>query len=790
MEIADPHPKADHPGLSSAEALALEEAEGLSQIVRKRIRVTGLVQGVGFRPFVFRLAENLGLAGWVRNTSQGVELEAEGQAAALARFLRELKAGAPPLARVEAVRVEDAPPLGEKAFIIQESLDSAAVEAVIPPDVGACDDCLREIGDPLDRRYAYPFTNCTNCGPRFTLIREVPYDRKHTTMAAFAMCPQCRAEYEDPRDRRFHAEPTACPACGPRVWLEDRGGQRRDDEVLVAASALLSEGKILAVKGLGGFHLACDAAQDEAVLTLRERKGRVAKPFAVMVRDLATAERLCHVTDRVKALLLSPEKPIVLARTREGARLSAHVAPGNRYLGVLLPYTPLHHLLLAQGPEALVMTSGNLSEEPLVFTNEGARTRLAGLADAFLLHDREIHVPCDDSVVRPLDDGGAVILRRARGFVPRTVTLPLAAPEILGVGAEQKNTFCLAWGGTALMSQHLGDLDSLETFEYFGLAVAHLQALSRKKARTIAHDLHPGYMSTRYAEAQEEVRKLAVQHHHAHIAAVLAEHGRTERCLGVALDGTGYGPDGTVWGGELLVADLAGYERAGHLSPVRLPGGDAAIRQPQRMAAAYLLATYGEGAEEMGRRLGLTLSARDWAILGRQAETGLNSPITTSAGRLFDAVAAAIGVCRERTYEGQPALELEMAADGGEPGGYAAGISEAEGKLVLDTAAVFRAAVEDRLAGVAAGTIAARFHAALIDLLAEACRRLRESSGLNLAALSGGVFQNARMAVGLRKRLAGMGFEVLTHTLIPPNDGGIALGQVAVAAARLQREAG
>ncbi|MBM4285255.1 MAG: carbamoyltransferase HypF [Deltaproteobacteria bacterium] len=755
---------------------------------RQRFRVRGLVQGVGFRPFVYRLALAHGLAGWVRNTSRGVEIEAEGPATGLERFGRALAGQAPPLARVEEVITETALPLGETAFLIQDSRALADTEAVIPPDVGTCVPCFGEVSDPRDRRHAYPFTNCTNCGPRFTLIREVPYDRRFTTMAAFAMCPECRREYLDPRDRRFHAEPTACPACGPRLWLEDREGRRWDDDVPAAAGRLLQEGKIVAVKGLGGFHLACDARRDEAVRTLRERKGRVAKPFAVMVRDLEEAGRLCHLSDRARALLLSPEAPIVLAPRRPGARLSAHAAPGNRYLGLLLPYTPLHFLLFRHAPAALVMTSGNLSEEPLVFTNEGARTRLAALADAFLLHDRDIQAPCDDSVVRPLEDGGLIVLRRARGYVPRTIALPLEVPEVLGVGAEQKSTFCLGWGRTALLSQHLGDLDNLETFVYFSLAVKHFQALSRKAPRLVAHDLHPDYLSTRYAAASEGRRTVGVQHHHAHLAACLAEHGRTDRCLGVALDGTGFGPDGTVWGGEILLADLAGFQRVGHFAPVRLPGGEAAIRLPVRMAAAYLHAVYGEAQEEVAARLGIAFPPLEAAILRRQSAGGLNTLITTSAGRLFDAVAAAIGVCRERTYEGQPALELEMAADPREGGCYPAALHETDGRFILDTPALFRGAVEDRLAGVEPAVIAARFHHSLIRLLAETCRRLREVTGLNLAALSGGVFQNGLLAVGLRQRLETLGFEVLTHSQVPPNDGGISLGQVAVAGARRQAE--
>ena len=751
---------------------------------RRRLAVTGLVQGVGFRPFVYRLARSHNLGGWVRNTSRGVEIEVEGPPAALDLFVRRLSEEAPTLSRVERVVSEETLPLAQETFEILASESLPDTEAVIPPDVGLCPDCAREIRDPTDRRFQYAFTNCTNCGPRFTLIRQVPYDRRQTTMAVFEMCPACRQEYEDAGDRRFHAEPTACPACGPRVWLEYQGGGQ-ENEVFLTAARLLRDGKILAVKGLGGFHLACDAGNDTAVRTLRERKGRRDKPFALMVRDLKEAERIAIITDRERSLLMSPERPIVLCRRRPGGEIASLVAPNNSYLGLLLPYTPLHLLLLDQSPAALVMTSGNLSEEPLVFTNDEARTKLAPLADAFLMHDRDIHVPCDDSVVRPLPDGTAVPLRRARGFVPQTIALPLAAPEILGLGAEQKNTFCLAWDTTALLSQHIGDLDTLETFEYYQLAIRHFQALSRKRPRILVHDLHPHYLSTRYAREQKGTKLVGVQHHHAHVAACLAENGRTSACIGLALDGTGYSPDGTVWGGEVLVADLKGFARAGHLAPVLLPGGEAAIRSPARMAAAYLFAAYGEKFQETAHQLGLHFPDLTWRVLHRQLATGWHSPQTTSAGRLFDAVAAAAGICRQRTYEGQPALELEMAADPEEAGWYYAKVHQSKGTLILDTLNIFRGVVEDCLAGRDRAVIAARFHRSLAEGLMQMCIMIRERTGLNLVALSGGVFQNALLAFPLKAGLAQQGFEVLTHRLVPPNDGGISLGQAAIAAARL-----
>jgi hydrogenase maturation protein HypF len=754
----------------------------------KKLQVTGVVQGVGFRPFVYRLARAHQLAGWVRNTSTCVEIEVEGAIASLEQFIRQLATEAPDLARVEAVVARDAEPRGRSGFAILESRTQAAAAALIPADVSTCASCFAEILDPQNRRYQYPFTNCTDCGPRFTIIREVPYDRGHTTMSVFSMCAACRAEYEDPEDRRFHAEPTACPVCGPHLWLEEPGRKLLTQVAVEAAASLLQAGKIVAVKGLGGFHLAADARQDRAVETLRLRKGRVAKPFAVMVRDLGEAEKLCHLGEKEKAWLLIPERPVVLARRRPDCEVSRQVAPGNPYLGLMLPYTPVHLLLLSRGPGALVMTSGNLSEEPLVFSNAAARARLADLADAFLMHNRDIQVPCDDSVVRPLSPSRAIPLRRARGFVPAPIYLPLESPPILGVGAEQKNTFCLAWGNNAILSQHLGDLDTVETYDYFSQAVSHFKALCRQDPNIVAHDLHPLYLSTRYALGLKETTLVGVQHHHAHIAACLAENRRRERCIGIALDGTGYGPDGAIWGGEILVADLAGYSRSGHLAPVLLPGGTAAVRDPQRMAAAYLYQVHGERFDYLAQELGLAYPPLEWRILFRQLTSGINSPLTTSAGRLFDAVAATLNICRCRTYEGQPALELEMAADPDEDGFYPASIRMEGDTLILDTLTIFRRLLDEHLNGIDAAKIAARFHNSLVRLLTAACELVRDQTGLDLVALSGGVFQNAWMLQQLSNSLEQLGFQVLTHRLAPPNDGCISLGQVAVAAARLEKE--
>lgn len=756
-------------------------------VSRRRLHLTGLVQGVGFRPFVFRLAQDLQVTGWVKNTSSGVEMEVEGPPGVLELFLKRLMAEAPPLARVEGWRSLEVAPLFQESFEIRESESRAHTLTVIPPDVGLCSACAREILDPRDRRHRYPFTTCTDCGPRFTLVRRVPYDRRETTMSVFELCAACRREYEDLGDRRFHAETIACPVCGPQVWLEYQG-QRREGDVWTEAARLLHDGRILAVKGLGGFHLAVDAANDQAVQVLRQRKHRPDKPLALMVRDLATASRLAEIGERERHLLLSPERPIVLCRKRPGSGLAPSIAPGNRYLGLMLPYTPLHLLLLERSPPALVMTSGNLAAEPLVFTNAAAIEKLSGLADALLLHDRDIYAPCDDSLLRPLADGTVIPLRRARGYVPRTLPLPVAAPEILALGADQKNTFCLAWEHTALMSQHLGDLESLETYEFWQQALRHFLALSRKDPRVLVHDLHPGYISSRYAREQKRVRLMGVQHHHAHVAACLAENGRTGPCIGLTWDGTGYGPDGSLWGGEFLVADLWGFTRAAHLAPVRLPGGEAAVKNPGRMAVAYLQAAFGDHFASLAAQLGLAFSDVEWRIMRRQLAHGWHAPLTTSAGRLFDAVAAATGLCRRRTYEGQPAVALEMAADPEETGGYPVDVRQYGETLVLDTPALFRWVVSERLAGVAPEVIAARFHQSLVAGVARICRALRERTDLNLVALSGGVFQNGLLLSRLKARLEAVGFEVLIHRQVPPNDGGLSLGQAAVAAARLSAE--
>jgi len=742
--------------------------------LRRKLTVTGVVQGVGFRPFVHGLATGLGLGGIVGNDSGSVFVEVEGSAAAVDEFTRRLRDDAPPLAAVETVETADLAPTGDGSFRIVASRVRAGANTLISPDVATCDACLAELFDPTDRRFRYPFINCTDCGPRFTIIRDVPYDRPLTTMAGFVMCDRCRREYEDPTDRRFHAQPNACEDCGPRLWFEQDGVTAPGDAV-TAARALLDSGGIVAVKGLGGFHLAAAAADDGALRTLRERKGRVDKPFAVMVPDLDAARTVAVVDAAEAELLRGRERPIVLLRKRPDSALSELVAPGNDYVGVILPYTPLHHLLLAEGAP-LVMTSGNLSEEPIAIDNDEARRRLGRLADAFLLHDRPIHVACDDSVVRHFA-GRELPVRRSRGYAPFPVRLPVEVPPTLAVGGELKATFCLAAGTHAFMSQHIGDMENLETLAAFERAVDHFKAIFRIEPECLVGDRHPAYLSTRWAEQQRGDRRwVQVQHHHAHIASVMAENGVAGPVIGFAFDGTGYGDDGAIWGGEILVGDLDGFERVGHLGYVPLPGGDAAIRRPYRTALAHLWAAGVPWDEALPAVAACPPDER--RVLLRQLERGINTVPTSSAGRLFDAVASLAGVRHTVTYEAQAAMELEALDD---PAGGRYPLAAAEDGTI-DPGPLVAAVVADILAGVGKTTVSARFHESMARLLVESAQQIRNRTGLDTVALSGGVFQNVRLLGRASELLRDSGFRVLTHRLVPPNDGGLALGQVAASA--------
>ena len=768
---------------------------------RTRTTVKGIVQGVGFRPFVYQLARSLGLGGWVRNTSEGVIIEAEGEREQVDEFLRLLREKAPPVAEITAVSAQGMAPTGERDFAILSSAGDEPPEPVIPAEIATCADCEREVGDAADRRFHYPFTNCTNCGPRFTIIRGIPYDRPNTTMSVFRMCPECQREYDDPADRRFHAQPNACPRCGPRVELDGRAGEGRDPaEPVMRAGRLLREGRIVAVKGLGGFHLACDARNGQALRELRRRKGRSEKPFALMVRDLAQAQQLCLINDEERKLLESPQRPIVLLRARPESGIADEVAPANLYLGLMLPYTPLHHLLFEAAPPALVMTSGNLAEEPICHTNQGAALKLGAIADHILAHDRDIHLPCDDSVARVVG-GRPMLIRRSRGYVPRAIALPGAAPPVLAVGGEERNTFCMLIGDRAVLSPHIGDLDNVETLDYFERAIEHLGMLFRWHPKVIAHDLHPEYLSTKYAMTRADCRLVGVQHHHAHAASVMADAGVEGPVLAASLDGAGYGTDGAIWGGEFLVASLTGFERMAHLAYVPMPGGAAAVRRPGRMALAYLVRAYGDEAQRLGRELMPHLDGREAKVAGLQAARGLNSPKTSSMGRLFDAVSALLGICDEMTYSGQPAVELEMAAReccaeqrggvlarAGAPGrsptpAYDFEIDASVRPWQIDPAPIVRAVVHDIRAGVDRAEIAARFHHAVAALIAEACAAMARETGLSQVALGGGVFQNAYLLELLLEMLPRRGLAPLVHAQAPPNDGGVALGQAVVAAA-------
>jgi hydrogenase maturation protein HypF len=748
----------------------------------RRIEVEGTVQGVGFRPWVFRLAVELGLSGRVRNDPRGATIEAFGPPGILDVFLRRLRAEAPPAAVLREAREERIPAERLPGFAIVPSDDEGARRVSIPPDLATCPECLREVGDPADRRHGYPFTNCTQCGPRYTIARDVPYDRPATTMAGFAMCPDCRREYDDPADRRFHAQPIACPRCGPRVRLLGPSGEpaRLGSDAIAGAALALREGRIVAVKGLGGYHLACNATSPAAVRRLRERKRRDEKPFAVMVLSLDDARALAAVDPAEERLLASVERPVVLVRRRAGSGLAPEVAPGNPLVGLLLAYTPLHHLLLEAAGRPLVMTSGNLSEEPMVAGDGEALARLAGIADLYLAHDREIENRCDDSVARVIA-GRPTVFRRSRGYVPRAVTLrrPVRRP-VLACGAHLKNTFCLAAGGEAWLGPHVGDLDNLEATRAFEEQVERLQRFLGIRPEVIAHDLHPDYASTRYALARPEPVKVAVQHHHAHVASAAGEHGLEGPVLGLAWDGTGYGTDGTAWGGELLLVDGGSFERLSTLRPLRLAGSDEAIRQVWRLALAALDDAY-DGAAPLDRlRLFESVPARDLAVVRQMAARGLRSPLAHGAGRYFDALGA-LGLERPRsTYEGQVALEWNLAADEAETGSYPFGLAEEGGVVQADLRPLVRGAVEDLLTGVAPGQVSARFHEAMADVAAALVRRAVGERGRLPLVLTGGCFQNARLAEGVLRRLEGE-LDVRLHGEVPPGDGGIALGQALVA---------
>jgi hydrogenase maturation protein HypF len=748
-----------------------------------QILIRGIVQGVGFRPFVYGMATQRQLTGWVCNSSRGVEIEVNGPEPAVEDFVRALQDSPPPLARIDTFTTRAIPFDGYAKFAIQESVPQPGEFIPISPDVSICSDCARELFDPADRRYRYPFINCTNCGPRFSIIRDIPYDRPNTTMAGFPLCDPCRAEYEDPLDRRFHAQPVACPQCGPQVWFEVNGEILAHREgAIQAARQFLKEGNILAIKGLGGYHLACDATNPQTVAELHLRKRRVEKPFALMAWDAPTIERYCQVSPAETDLLLSRQRPIVLLERREGTAVAPQVAPGQTSLGLMLPYTPLHLLLLEPDigyPDLWVMTSGNLSEEPIAYQDEDARQRLAPLADGFLLHDRPIHMRVDDSVMRVMS-GKTVSVRRSRGYAPDPLRLPFAMSPILGAGAELKNTFCLTRQDYAFVSHHIGDLENYETLQSYEKGIQHFEKLFRITPERVGCDMHPNYLSTAYAHeraSREGIPLVEVQHHHAHLAACLADNAwpGAEPAIGLIFDGTGYGTDGTIWGGEVLVGGYTGFNRRFHLALLPLPGGDAAVRKPGRTALAALWKSGIDWDPALPPVDGLCAEER--SVLRAQLEKGINTPLTSSMGRLFDTVSALIGVRQKVNYEGQAAMELEALANPAETGYYEFSIAARE----IDPQPVFSAIIADWLTGVAQGRISARFHNGLVRLCADLCEQVRAETGIRTVAIAGGVWQNRFLFEHTLPILRERGFDVLTHQQLPANDGSICVGQAVIA---------
>jgi hydrogenase maturation protein HypF len=803
-----------------------------SPIISKRVEINGIVQGVGFRPFVYQLASRYHIRGDIANTSSGVSVRVEGPPGNIESFCKDMTQNPPPLAHITEIAVYPEAVKGFKDFAIIKSKHQAGKSTLISPDVSVCADCLHELFDPQDRRYRYPFINCTNCGPRYTIISDIPYDRPKTSMKHFKMCENCQSEYDNPENRRFHAQPNACEVCGPRVRLYDKTKTEiQDSNPIETTAELLKQGYIIAIKGLGGFHLATDAENDSAVIRLRKRKGREEKPFALMSRDIARICTFAHVDPEEEHLLLSPQRPIVLLKKKIPNALPDSVAPRNQYFGVMLPYTPLHYLLLnflsnpASGTAALVMTSGNMSEEPIAIDNDEAFQRLSSIADYFLIHNRDIYLRSDDSIVRnlkldpqnpatsnqqpasniqhpassirqpasgirqPASSIQHQFFRRSRGYVPVPVFLKRKMPQILACGAELKNTVCLTKGNNAFLSQHIGDMENLPTFEFFKLTIDHMQRILDIRPEIIAHDLHPDYLSTRYAMEQADIQKVAVQHHHAHIASCMAEHQLEEPVIGLSFDGTGYGTDGNIWGGEVLIVNDTGtFTRAAHLSYIPMPGSAAAIKEPWRMAISYLYETFGDGLWNLHLPILKELDENRAKIIVDMVKKKINSPYTSSLGRLFDGIAAIIGIRNRVCFEGQAAMELEMVAGRrAQVAGRRAQVydyewvSEGDGYRIL-LPPLIHGVVKDIQNGAELSEISGKFHMTIVQIFSELCEVLRRENGLNKVVLSGGVFQNAILLSGLIYSLERKKFQVFTNNSVPTNDGGIALGQSAVAA--------
>jgi len=758
----------------------------MSESIRRiRYLFSGVVQGVGFRPHVYRAATKHRLGGYVCNTPEGVTLEVEGPAGRLAKFHAELTKSFPPASDVEGMSRSDVAVLGETEFRIVASEQEGRKKVLISPDIATCSDCLRELRDPADRRYRYPFINCTNCGPRLTIIRDVPYDRQNTSMACFPLCPRCRAEYENPADRRFHAEPNACPVCGPRLWMADGEGNELAADPVEKAAELLRAGKILAIKGLGGFHLAVDASNEEAVRRLRSRKYREEKPLAIMVRDIDAVSRIAKIGRAERELLLSPQRPIVLCRKLDDGPIAPSVAPGVPNQGIMLPYAPLHHLLMETGFTALVMTSANQVDEPICIANREALSRLKGIAEFFLLHNRDILVRCDDSVAAVMGQA-PVLMRRSRGWAPKPVTLKRSYPDVLALGPHLKATLCILKGGLAYLSPHIGDLETPEARDFHRESLRVMERIAECRPDVIACDLHPAYWTTRLAGELPHREIIRVQHHHAHIVSAMAENGLSKEMIGLAMDGTGYGPDGTAWGGEFLVCDEADYRRAGHIRPYPLPGAEKAVKEPWRVAASLLRESFGGDWRGVAAKLPLGKKEGQFAVLENMMAQGVNSPLTSSLGRVFDGVAAILGTRQAVSFEGQAAMELETIAAGRSTRRYPFDIANDGGKLVLDLRPLVRAVVEERIRGKDPAAVAAAFHRTIIEAIAAVAAAVRVQAGLDKAVLSGGCFQNRVLLEGTVQALGKDGFTVYTHRLLPTNDGCIALGQAIVAASQLQ----
>lgn len=751
-------------------------------VKREKISVNGIVQGVGFRPFIHNLAKKYHLAGFVANTSTGVEIEIEGSKGSLNQFIKEVKINAPPLSVITDIQSGFIKPLLDDDFTIKPSDARVSVATLISPDVAICEDCYRELFDPQDRRYLYPFINCTNCGPRYTIIENIPYDRPYTSMKSFVMCPDCQAEYNDPSNRRFHAQPNACPVCGPQVSLHDAMGQKLDSSDPVSKTAdLLKSGKILAIKGLGGFHLAVDATNEEAVMKLRKRKGREEKPLAIMVTDIKIASAICNLMKDEEQILASFQHPIVLAYKKRSHGIAHSVAPGNDRFGIMLPYTPLHHILMSFDFHALVMTSANYSEEPICIDNEEAFERLGNIADYFLTHSRDIYLRSDDSLVIHLNREMRQI-RRSRGYVPKPVFVSSKGAPILAVGGELKNTICLLKDDKAFLSQHIGDLENLEAYNFFKMTVNHLERIFETKPELIVYDLHPSYLSTQWAKEQTDVPTFGVQHHHAHLTACMAENKLENPVIGLIMDGMGYGTDGTIWGGEVLVGDFSEFTRYAYFEPMLLPGGDAAIKAPWRTAVSYLLKSFDGELPDLP-----FLEQHNVEPIVEMVTKQFNCQSTTSCGRLFDAVAAMSGGKQEIHYEAQAAIEFMQVASQLDINPFNVEISTSNENIIMGVVPIIRSVVKSILDGESISKISGRFHKTLIDLFSKIVKEAYQTTGIRDAVLSGGVFQNHLLFEGIIPVLLSEGFNVYTHSQVPTNDGGLSLGQAMLGRHYLQK---